>query len=215
MRTRMTAIAALAIALASSTAHGVGIQITEWQYDGSEFVELTNFGPNPIDMTGWSYDDDSITPDTTSLSSFGVVAVGESVILTDVTDAAFRTEWNLPNSVKVIGGNLANLSRNDIINVFDDLDQLVDRLAYGDQNFPGTIRTNTKSGVPMNSSALGANNPALWKFSALLDEYSSVTSVGGFIGSPGFYPIPEPTGLGLFAVAMAVGVIARRRFRQG
>jgi hypothetical protein len=35
------------------------VVITEWQYNGSEFVELTNVGGEPVDMSTYSYDDDS------------------------------------------------------------------------------------------------------------------------------------------------------------
>ncbi len=89
--------------------------ITEWAYQGSggEFMEFTNTGSTPVDMTGWSYDDNTQLPGSVSLSAFGIVAPGESVILADLTAAAFRTEWGLPASVKVIGENTQNLGRAD------------------------------------------------------------------------------------------------------
>jgi hypothetical protein len=71
------------------------IRITEWMYDGAggEWVELTNVGGAPVDLTGWSYDDDSATVGVFSLSGFGVVQPGESVVFTEATVAAFRSAW--------------------------------------------------------------------------------------------------------------------------
>jgi len=94
------------------------MRITEWMYDGQigskgEFVEFTNIGSSAIDMTGWSFDDDSRTANTMDLSAFGTVAAGESVIFTDATAANFRAAWALSDTVKVIGGKTANLGRDD------------------------------------------------------------------------------------------------------
>jgi hypothetical protein len=47
-----------------------------------------------------------------------VVAPGQSVILTDETASDFATIWEL-SDVKIIGGNTANLGRNDEINLYD------------------------------------------------------------------------------------------------
>jgi hypothetical protein len=60
-----------------------GMRITEYMYSGlgGEFIEFTNRSDAPIDMTGWSYDDDHAVPGAFSLSAFGVVQPGESVVL--------------------------------------------------------------------------------------------------------------------------------------
>ena len=46
------------------------VRITEWMYKGNfaEFLELTNLGASPVDLAGWSLDDDSDTPGTVDLS---------------------------------------------------------------------------------------------------------------------------------------------------
>ncbi len=201
--------------LASSA--GAAMRITEWMYNGmatgsvGEFVELTNVGAAPIDMTGWSFDDDSNLPGTVSLSAFGTVLPGASVILTDQPAGDFATAWSLPASVKVIGGNTANLSRNDQINIYDAANALVDRLAYGDQNIAGTIRTNAISGNPSSAAAVGANNVAAWQLSAAGDAFGSVTNTAGDLGNPGRYPaVPEPAAALLAAVGAVVLWSARR-----
>ncbi len=201
-------LAAVAVAGVACGAAEAGIRITEWMYTGQngEFVEFTNVGAAPVDMTGWSYDDDSRIPGVFSLSGFGVVQPGESVIITESTAAAFRAAWNLPASVKVLGGVTNNLGRNDEINLFDGSNQLVDRLTYGDQNFPGSIRTQRVSGNPSTPAALGANDVYQWTLSAVGDTFGSYTSTGGDVGNPGVY-IPEPGALAL----LVVGVLAARR----
>lgn len=176
------------------------IQITEYMYQGAngEFMEFTNLGTTAVDFTGWSYDDSGRTPGTVDVSAFGIVQPGESVILTEATEADFRAAWGLSASVKVIGGLTRNLGRADEINLYDNNGELIDRLTYGDQTFPGTIRTQAISGWtdPGNLDAVNINPD--WIFSTVGDAQNSVASTGGDIGNPGFYnvnitPIPGIT----------------------
>ena len=204
--------------LAAAAAQAAGnIQITEWMYDGSEFIEFTNIGDAVVDFNGWSFDDDSRTAGTVSLTAFGVVAAGESVILSEATASAFRTTWGLSNSVKVIGGNSTNLGRADEINLFDNTNTLVDRLTYGDQAIAGTIRTQGRSGTPVSLVALAGQSvtPTTWVLSSAGDAYGSVTSTaGGYIANPGTFAlaaVPEPTGLVLALGGLAwLGGVRRR-----
>lgn len=166
------------------------VVITEWMYNGAgtgstgEFIEFTNNGPNPVDMTGWSYDDDSRVPGTISLSAFGVVAPGQSVILTDEPAATFATIWGL-SGVVIIGGSTANLGRNDEINLFDAGGNLIDRLTYGDESYPGTVRTQTKScNIPATDYAYTEVQTS-WVLASDFDAYGSKVSTRGEVGSPG------------------------------
>lgn len=181
-----------------------GMYITEWMYDGvaasQEFIEFTNVGTTPVDITGWSFDDDSRVPFTVDLSAFGVVAPGQSVVLTEADAGAFATEWSLMG-VAIIGGNTTNLGRNDEINLFDAGGVLVDRLTYGDQTFPGTIRAKGASGNPGTPAALGANDVWQWVLASVGDTFGSYASASGNIGNPGVY-VPEPT------AAVALGLLA-------
>lgn len=212
--------AALAAGLlvAMQQASAAGIYITEFAYQGGagEFVELTNLSNTAINFSGWKFDDDSRDPAVGfDLSGFGLVASGESVIFTEATATDFRTFWGLANTVKVLGGVTNNLGRNDEINIFDGAGLLVDRLTFGDQNFPGSIRTQTSSGHVVSQSALGANAIGQWVLSTAGDIEGSV-NIGGSIASPGktsFAPaVPIPATVWLFGSALA-GVCGLKRRR--
>jgi predicted extracellular nuclease len=200
--------------LSAATAQA-GMQITEFMYQGvdGEFIEFTNTGSSSVNMTGWSFDDNHAVPNTKSLSAFGTVAPGESAILTETAAATFRTDWNLASTVKVIGGNKTNIGRSDQLNLYDASSTLVDRLTYGDQTYPGTIRTNGISGDPTSVSVLGTNNIAGWVLSSVGDTYGSWKSLDGDIGSPGvcnFAPAPEPASIVLALIGL-IGLIGFRR----
>jgi hypothetical protein len=205
---------ALTIAMPASA---YTVAITEWQYNGSEFVEFTNLTSSTVDMTGWSFDDDTRMPGSVSLSAFGNVAPGESVILSEVSDSAFRATWGLPNSVKVIGLNTNNLGRDDEINLYDAANSLVDRLTFGDDiNVPGTIRTQTASGNPSSLALLDQPSSTGWVLSQVGDAFGSHASVtGGFVGNPGTFvaPVPLPAGLPLLLSGLTGLAAVRRRAR--
>jgi hypothetical protein len=173
-----------------------GMRISEWMYSGTsgEFVEVTNRSQDPVDMTGWSFDDDHAVPGAFSLSAFGIVQPGESVVITEAAAETFRTAWGLSPSVKIIGslgvttGN--NLARNDELNLYNSSGVLVDRLSYGDQTFPGTIRTQNASGQTCRES-LGQNTVGAWTLSAIGGVYGSFAATTGEIGTPGSYTAPS------------------------
>lgn len=186
-------VRALALVLLAAIVPGASgqIQITEWMYNGlgvsnaGEFVELTNVGDTAVDLTGWSFDDNSQLPGTVDLSGCGIVPPGASVILTDETAADFATVWGL-TGVTIVGGNLANLGRNDEINIFDAQGALVDRLAYGDESYPGTVRTqNASCSIPAGDYSQ-TTPQTYWVLSTAGDGAGSWASTRGEVGSPGY-----------------------------
>ncbi len=127
--------------------------------------------------------------------------------------------WNLDASVKVLGEYTNNIGRNDEINLFDGGSGLIDRLAYGDQDLPGTPRAqNFSVSVPRtmaDQSALTAQTG--WSLAFLGDEFGTYASTLGDLGNPGLYtlPIPEPATVTLLGLAAAgVLLIGRRRLKQ-
>ncbi len=206
----MRSAIAVVLVLSVAGAANAGMYITEYMYkgNGGEFVEFTNLGPAPIDMTGWSFDDDSRLPGVLDLSSFGIVDPGESVVISEYAAGDFRNDWGLGAGVKIIGEYTNNLGRNDEINLYNASDALVDRLTFGDQNFSGSIRTENVSGNPKTPAALGANDIYQWELSSVGDVQGSWTSTSGDLGNPGTY-FPEPASLVLLAIG-ALGLIRRR-----
>ncbi|MET0225611.1 MAG: DUF3616 domain-containing protein [Dokdonella sp.] len=174
---------ALALCALPATAQ---MRITEYMYGGAngEFVEFTNVGSTPIDMSGWSFDDSSRTPGSQDLSAYGTVAAGESVIFTETNADTFRAAWSLCAAVKVIGGNTNNLGRDDEINLYDANGQQIDRLTYGDDSALGGVRTNNVSGW-VDAAGLGNNIATDWTLAIVGDSEGSYASTGGDIGSPG------------------------------
>lgn len=208
MSNRVSFAAAAALAGIASAA-SADIFITEYMYSGldGEFVEFTNLGNSAIDLTGWSYDDDSRTPGVFVLS--GVLAAGESLVITESNAEAFRAAWGLSESVQILGGVSNNLGRNDEINLYNAAGELADRLTYGDSAFPGTIRTQNASGNVLPSGFIGANIAFGWALSFAGDSYGSFASTGGDIGNPGSY-VPAP---GAVAILGLGGLVATRRRR--
>jgi hypothetical protein len=191
--------------LAPAAAHAQ-MRITEWMYAGAngEFVELTNMGDLPVDMRDeWYYSDSDQGETDLDLAKFGLVQPGESVIVTEAEESAFRTAWALDPAVKILGSNInSNLSRVDEINIFHS-DALIDRLTYGDNRVPedpplgapataGSIRAQARSGIPNSLAALGANDVFEWTLASTAAQgadpfgtYSSTT--GGDRANPGFF----------------------------
>jgi len=205
-----------ATAFAVPAAHA-DVAITEWMYSGGsgEFIEFTNLGASAVDFTGWSYDDDSRTPGVLDLSAFGLVAAGESVIITEIDAATFRLDWSLDASVRIIDLFTNNIGRSDEINLFDGSGSLIDRLTYGDNSIGGP-RTQNASGNAMNFAALGANDVTQWTLSAVGDAEGSYVSLSGAIGNPGMSafaaPVPEADTYAMFLAGLGLlGAVVRRR----
>lgn len=181
------------------------VVITEWMYSGSspsggEFIEFTNTGDAAVDLAGWSFDDSGRQPGSFLLA--GVLGPGESLVLTQDLATDFRTAWGLSPEVAVIGslGNPTgnNLGRNDEVNLYNPMGQLVDRLTYGDEDFPGSVRTQRISGSPLTALAVGTNLVASWGAAQVGDAQGSWMSAHGDVANPGRFqtpsagPIPDP-----------------------
>jgi predicted extracellular nuclease len=221
---RIAAVAAMiaaAMPLAKSAA-AANIAITEWMYSPQggpgENFELTNVGNSPVDLTGWSQDDNTRNPGAHLLTDFGILQPGESAIGTEGSDAAaFRTYWNLPSSVKVIAyGSQDNIGRSDEINVYDNVGALVDQLTYSDQTIGGPRTQGISANIAL--ANLFQNRADLAVASTIGDSYLSYGGGGGSgdVGNPGVYTpfvsVPEPASIAILMLgAVAAGGFASRR----
>lgn len=106
---------------------------------GSDFWELTNFGPSPLDLTGYKWTDDTTwDPTLADPTPFTGVTIqpGESLIVlyTNVTpgETAFRAWWGpAAASVRVISHNHRGFSSGgDAARLWDPNNQLVDAVTY-------------------------------------------------------------------------------------
>ncbi len=174
-----------------------GIKITEYMYSGAdgEFFELTNMSASPLDLSGWSMDDQSGDPGTFDLSAAGIIAPGQSILVTDNDPVTFAGAWGLAGATVLGPNQVSNLGRNDQINIFDASGQLVDQLTYGDQQFPGSPRAKNFSAQAC-LEALGADDPFQWNLAVDGDIFGATTSAGGDVGSPGLHVLVDCPGVG-------------------
>jgi len=216
--------AALA-AVAAPVAASAEVRITEFMYQGAgggdrEFFELTNISDSAIDITGWSYNDDSAKDPVSFGNFFGLLDANESIILTEMTPDAFRTYWDLAPSVRIfsIGGD-SNLGSADTINIYNSSVQnattLVDSVSYS-----GTTRGISRN-RPVDVTGSVGNDQFV--DSALGDAYGSTYAPGtpADLGNPGSFPfaqspaVPEPATWAMMIAGFGlVGSALRRRVRS-
>ncbi len=97
--------------------------------DDFEFVELLNRTDSPVDVGGWSLDDDSSNPQF-GIPSGTVLPAGGFLVLAR-NAAAMRERYG--SGLPVIGNVSFPLSNGgDVIRLFNPAGELVDRLEYGD-----------------------------------------------------------------------------------
>jgi hypothetical protein len=106
----------------------------------SDFWELTNFGTNAINLSGYKWNDNAggaPAGDTVPFQDLSI-GPGESILFMETnfpvmsTPDQFRAWWNLPATQKVvvyIGNGLS--SSGDGVRVWDGADQLVDTVDFG------------------------------------------------------------------------------------
>lgn len=196
-------LAAIAAATVSASAQ---VRITEFSYKGlfGEFIELANTGSTTVDLTGWSYDDNSDVAGTVTLPSVSL-AQNQTIIITEVSDAVFRQAWyedseeDVPlGLIDILENNTTNLGRSDQINIYNSSNVRQDRLTYNDQG-TGTVdgpRTEDISAKPGPTTSFGTDNFSTWILSGTGEGgtpngnawKAGAPGATGPIGSPGVYP---------------------------
>jgi predicted extracellular nuclease len=224
MRRTITTLLLAAAALAAPISAQAAVSITEFMYQGAasgnrEFIELTNISNSAVDVSGWTYNDNNPNNPVSFGNFFGALAANESIILTEMSAADFRSYWGLSSSVRIfsIGGN-SNLGSDDTINIYNSATQnagtLVDSVTYD-----GTTR-----GISRNrpADATGSVTNAQFINSAAGDAFGSAfapTSPAD-LANPGSFPItttavPEPASWAMMIGGFAlIGASARRTKRK-
>ncbi|MEP6882421.1 MAG: lamin tail domain-containing protein, partial [Dokdonella sp.] len=161
------------------------MRITEYVYSGhdGEFAEFTNIGNAPLDLNGWSFDDDRGVSGTIALGAIGIVKAGESVLLTDASEADFRTACNLCSAIRIVGHESAGLGRVDEINLSDGNFIPIDGLAFNNQAAGGGPRTQY-AGAWVSSAGLGMHTASDWTQSTLGDSEDLVASTQTGVATP-------------------------------
>ncbi len=123
---------------------------------GSDFFELYNFGTTAIDLTGWKWDDDSANFADTGVASFPSItlAAGARLIVTNTTEAAFRTAWGLTGvaTVTVVATGGPGLGGGDAVVVFDAAGKVVTSFNY---RGGATITASDGTVIPVVQAATG------------------------------------------------------------
>jgi|GEM_PF-766247 len=173
----------------SSPVKGGRIRISEYMYQGTqsstgEFIELTNPGDAAVNMNGWSFDDNDDKPGKFSLSGFGRVLPGESVIITEINAEAFRTAWNLGASIKIIGDNTEKLGSSDHINIYDSTMVRIDYIAYTNSSASGKSKWATQDILSIAPPYVESN----WKDASVNDlQRSYLSTPSSNTANPGRY----------------------------
>jgi len=226
---RIFTIAALAATAASSAFATGGLAVTEIMSKSGQtedWFELTNFSGSAIDITGWSYDDESADlGDAVAISGATSIAAGESLIVLHIgTDAAseiaaFRSFWGGLAGVNIAWlEGASGLGKGDGVTLFDGSNNIALQQFYG----MGTAGdgSDEHAGVWAGAEEWDSANstPIGWiGGSAYIGNYgifaSSTTNGDGFFehGSLGVATkIPAPGTAALFCLA---GLTAARRRR--
>ena len=170
-----------------------------------DWWELHNTGVSAVDLTFYSWDDNTVTPGTADFNGLTINA-GESIIICQETlgqEAAWLTAWGL-GGVTVI--NLGNTefqnfsSAGDEIHLYDPTSNQVASVTFGVATAGASFEWDT-SGASLGVSVNGENGAFVADISA---------GGGPDIGSPGT-AIPEPATLALLSLSGAL--LCGRRFR--
>jgi hypothetical protein len=173
------------------------VHFTELVYNGNdgEFVEVTNLGAFPANLSGFVFEDDSFNPANGFPLGSVVLAPGESLVITEELAEDFRASWELAPSVQIVGGNGNNLGRNDSCVLYDALGNLVTSVDFGDQDFPGSFRSENLSIWP-HVDGVQAADTTEWEASFVGDDQGSAYGVNGDIANPGSWTQVDSTGRG-------------------
>ena len=163
-------------------------------YNGDEFVEFTNVGDAGVDFARAGLELRRQQPHGGLVLALRLRRrrAGQSVIMSEVAAATFRTNWGLALSVSVLGGNVAQSRARGRDQPLRRADQLVDRLTYDDQTIGGPRTLDLSANIAF--ANLGTNQANLAQASFVGDSYGSYLSstTPARPGNPGTYRCRSP-----------------------
>jgi autotransporter-associated beta strand protein len=177
------------IAPIAAPAHAAGIiRITEVMSSGgtADWFELTNYGDEAIDITGWKMDDSSAAFGTSvPLAGITSIASGTSVVFIEGTSTAadsFKTYWGGPVTTGVAvgsytGSGIGLSSGGDGVAIFNSTGTLITQVTFGAATANSSFFwTYTPAGSVVTSAAISS--------AGNLGAFTSVTAPTN-TGSPG------------------------------
>jgi hypothetical protein len=184
-----------------------------------DWFEIYNDGAAPVDLTGWSWDDDSNLAGTSLFPSI-ILNPGKFVIVLD-EDVDNTLEWIsnvwgvqslVDNGTLTIASALntfpgLSAPNGDTIYLYNASSTLITSRTFG-ASTPGHSLAWTKTGIPLGTSTAGVNEA----FVAPGDG-SEPSQPGVDVASPGFAAVPEPGTVALAAIGLTFGIFMLRRRR--
>lgn len=177
-----------------------------------DWFEIRNNGATPIDLAGFSWDDDNQTPGTHTFGSY-ILPAGQSVIVLDEDSAniiAWTNEWNqTANNIRVIARDMfgamgfSGLSQSgDGIYLYDASNNLVSSAVYSAYTAGFSLEFN--AGVPT-QSVDGVNGA----YTSNGGDVASPADVAPFVLIIPSYSIADVRGVDASGVSDSDGVYCR------
>ncbi len=174
-----------------------------------DWFEITNAGSEPVDITGWGFDDNPENVDNIALlQNITSIAAGESVVFFEFDDEAgdnqvnaFRTAWGGLDGVQVGFHTGSGLGRDDGVSIFDATPTLVLQQLYFDPALDpeADLHAGEWVGASDIDSAIwdptsGTSSPEF--ITPIFGALGVIAASDGGLGSPGAV-VPEPTSISM------------------
>lgn len=167
----------------------------------SDFWELTNISDVPVSLAGYSWHDSGRSGSAAQaykLPAGASIAPGESVIFCNLAPSAFRTWWNIPDSVQVFQSTGApGLGQNDGVSLFDEGQNEIFFFNYAAEGFTksdGSLSTGTHSGP--SAGAATETQSTVWDpasgYASPRYTFATVGNLGAFASAASYLDIGSP-----------------------